>query len=405
MAHKAEIIVFLDVAGTARTSIDLIDLCDGDPACPGQPILPYCLKTDWREQIAASIIEDILYDHRALPALKLLLLTHARFKLFRRRDNGVDDNCNRQSTFKLKMQDTIDTGSSFCVAVRLYEHDMLANQLSFRGVMPVATLPSTLFPLAGKTASPVIPGSAPVPALVTPPGPLLIVECATQRSLRPPTMPPPTSAVTSAPIPAPVTPPGPLLIVECATQRSLSSPGPASDKGEPHDSPLPVDRAYGLQVAPPYLKVPTGPPVLHHQHAPVLAGPAPDPWPRDVPMDVDRNTQRRRPSHFVDALVPSGDDPPSISPPDVDCCPALPAPDLHCRPRGCDEDASAPRAHPTCSTTPTPIPPAAPPHNNGAPATLGDPPPVATSLLLIVAAATHTSTPPCCTTTQHRCAS
>jgi hypothetical protein len=142
------------------------------------------------------------------------------------------------------------------------------------------------------------------------------------------------------------------------------------------------------------LKVPTGPPVLHHQHAPVLAGPAPDPWPRDVPMDVDRNTQRRRPSHFVDALVPSGDDPPSISPPDVDCCPALPAPDLHCRPRGCDEDASAPRAHPTCSTTPTPIPPAAPPHNNGAPATLGDPPPVATSLLLIVAAATHTSTPP-----------
>jgi hypothetical protein len=140
-AHNAEIIVFLDVAGTARTSIDLIDLCDGDPACPGQPFLPYCLKTDWREQIAASIIEDILYDHRALPALKLLLLTHARFKLFRRRDNGVDDNCNRQSTFKLKMQETIDTGSCFCVAVRLYGHDMLANQLSFRSVMPVNTPP------------------------------------------------------------------------------------------------------------------------------------------------------------------------------------------------------------------------------------------------------------------------
>jgi hypothetical protein len=168
MAHKAEIIVFLDVAGTARTSIDLIDLCDGDPACPGQPILPYCLKTDWREQIAASIIEDILYDHRALPALKLLLLTHSRFKLFRRRDNGVDDNCNRQSTFKLKLQETIDTGSCFCVAVRLYEHDMLANQLSFRGVMPVNTPPSTLFPLAGPTASPVVLVSADRPTLPAP---------------------------------------------------------------------------------------------------------------------------------------------------------------------------------------------------------------------------------------------
>jgi hypothetical protein len=141
---------FMDVAGTARTSIDLIDLCDGDPACPDQPILPHCLKTDWREQIAASIIEDILYDHRALPALKLLLLTHARFKLFRRRENGVDDNCNRQSTFKLKMQATLDTGSCFCVAVRLYEYDMLANQLSFRGVMPVNTPPSTLFPSRDK---------------------------------------------------------------------------------------------------------------------------------------------------------------------------------------------------------------------------------------------------------------
>jgi hypothetical protein len=169
MAHKAEIIVFLDVAGTARTSIDLIDLCDGDPACPGQPLLPYCLKTDWREQIAASIIEDILYDHRALPALKLLLLTHAHFKLFRIRDNGVDDNCNRQSTFKLKMQDTIDTGSSFCVAVRLYKHDMLANQLFFRGVMPVANPPpSTLSPLAGQTSSPVVPVSADCPTLPAP---------------------------------------------------------------------------------------------------------------------------------------------------------------------------------------------------------------------------------------------
>jgi hypothetical protein len=164
MSHKAEIIIFSG-CGWHHPDIDR-----SHRSLRWRPSLPYCLKTDWREQIAASIIEDILYDHRALPALKLLLLTHARFKLFRRRENGVDDNCNRQGTFKLKMQDTIDTGSCFCVAVRLYEHDMLANQLYFRGVMPVNTPPPppTLFPLAGQTASPVVPVSAERPTLPAP---------------------------------------------------------------------------------------------------------------------------------------------------------------------------------------------------------------------------------------------
>jgi hypothetical protein len=160
MAHRAEIIVFLDVAGTARTSIDLIDLCEVDPDHPLSPIEPYCLKTDWREQIAACIVEDIIYDHRALPALKLLLLTHARFKLMRRADNGVDDNCNRQTTFKLKMTETIGQGKTFCVAVRLYESDMVANQLSFRGAMPKAVLTSSLFPAAGQPPSPEAPSPA-----------------------------------------------------------------------------------------------------------------------------------------------------------------------------------------------------------------------------------------------------
>jgi hypothetical protein len=102
-----------------RTSIDLIDLCDVDPDHPLSPAEPYCLKIDWREQIAACIVDDIVYDHCALPALKLLLLTHARFELMRRADNGVDDNCNRQTTFKLKMTETIGQGKTFCVAVRL----------------------------------------------------------------------------------------------------------------------------------------------------------------------------------------------------------------------------------------------------------------------------------------------
>jgi hypothetical protein len=118
------------------------------------------LKTDWREQIAACIMEDILYDHRTLPALKLLLLTHARFKLIRRADNGVDDNCNRQTTFKLKMTETIGQGKTCCVAVRLYEPDMVANQLSFRGAMPKAVLTSSLSPAAGQPPSPEAPSPA-----------------------------------------------------------------------------------------------------------------------------------------------------------------------------------------------------------------------------------------------------
>jgi hypothetical protein len=160
MAHRAEIIVLFDVAGTARTSIDLIDLCDVDPDHPLSPAKPYCLKTDWREQIAACILDDILYDHRALPALKLLLSTHARFKLMRRADNGVDDSCNRQTTFKLKMTETIGQGKTFFVAVRLYDPDMVANQLSFRGAMPKAVLASSLFPSASQPPSPEPPSPA-----------------------------------------------------------------------------------------------------------------------------------------------------------------------------------------------------------------------------------------------------
>jgi hypothetical protein len=107
VAHRAEIIVFLDVAGMAHTSIDLIDLCDIDPTNPLSLAEPYCLKTDWSGHITACIVDNILYYHCAIPSLKLLLLTQARFKLMRRADNGVDNNCNRPTTFKLKMTQTI----------------------------------------------------------------------------------------------------------------------------------------------------------------------------------------------------------------------------------------------------------------------------------------------------------
>jgi hypothetical protein len=238
------------------------------------------------------------------------------------------------------------------------------------------------------------------------------------------TMLPPTSAVISAPIPAPITPPGPLLIVECAIQRSLRPPAPTSDNAVPAASPLPVDRV--LQVPkpstpPPSLPVPA-PPTFCTTTQRGATGHISCTWIADTPPPPNTNpthvcspTENGCGTRIADYRVNDAPPPPDDEDPHHplastllrmrpallnDCCrrgttpAALPTPALHCHPRGCDEDASAPRAHPTCSTTPTPIPPAAPPHNNGAPETLGDHPPVATSLLLIVAATTHTSTPP-----------
>jgi hypothetical protein len=52
------------------------------------------------------------------------------------------------------MTETSSQGKTFFVAVRLYEPDMVANQLSFRGAMPKAAPTSSLFPSAGQPPSP-----------------------------------------------------------------------------------------------------------------------------------------------------------------------------------------------------------------------------------------------------------
>jgi hypothetical protein len=318
LTHDEAISLFLDVAGSCSTEIELNELFKTE-SDEFTLIVPGALKVDWCEQIITQVKEDSLYDRscqaqnaiRAILAQDLYSLTRSE-----------STSCLRSSTLCQMMDKMLATHKPCCVAVRL----------------PLAAMSAlTLHPCATMSATTYV---------------------APQQPVKP-----------SAPTPEPVTPSVTLLIVECETQCSLSPPGPASDKGEPHDSPLPVDRAYGLQVAPPSLQVPVAPPVLHPRHAPVLASPAPDPWPHGC-----RLRQTVPPSHpFCRCLAPFGRWSSLHHPPDVDCCRIIPAPDLHCRPRGCD-DASAPRAHPTSSTTDTPIPPAAPPHKNGAPATLGDPP-------------------------------
>jgi hypothetical protein len=123
IAHNEVIILYLDAANTLRASIDIVHICKVDPADPLSPLLPYKLKTDRREQTA----------QRILAALKDILITQDRFKLMRRDGNGVDDNCNMQSSFPLKLSETMKQNKYFCVAVRLYKSDMLASTLSFCG--------------------------------------------------------------------------------------------------------------------------------------------------------------------------------------------------------------------------------------------------------------------------------
>jgi hypothetical protein len=46
------------------------------------------------------VIEDILYDHRALVALTDILLVQEKNRILRHDGTGEQENCNRQSAFK-----------------------------------------------------------------------------------------------------------------------------------------------------------------------------------------------------------------------------------------------------------------------------------------------------------------
>jgi hypothetical protein len=94
------------------------------------------------------------------------LIKQDRFRIMRRDDNGVDDNCTRHSAFRRLLMNTIKNNKTFRVMVRLYATDMDNHKLLPRGSM---TAPNSLhFQQTGSPVSPVSP-SASAPATLSPP--------------------------------------------------------------------------------------------------------------------------------------------------------------------------------------------------------------------------------------------
>jgi hypothetical protein len=77
MVHDAEIILFLDVADTARTSIEVIELYETE-ADDVTLVTPFALKADWRIQITKRV-EDLLFSlsDRDTTAISALLAQDA----------------------------------------------------------------------------------------------------------------------------------------------------------------------------------------------------------------------------------------------------------------------------------------------------------------------------------------
>jgi hypothetical protein len=125
MSHKEQITLYLDVQGTVHACVDLVDICETE--ADGTTIsLPYKLGTDWRTIIAQCVIDDILFDHHDLASITDLLLVQDKFRIFRRDDNGENDNCNKQSAFKRLLTSTIASNKTFRIIIHLYVSAMTA---------------------------------------------------------------------------------------------------------------------------------------------------------------------------------------------------------------------------------------------------------------------------------------
>jgi hypothetical protein len=119
MSHKVEVLLYLNVARTIRTSIQLLEICETE--AKGFTVsTPYTLRTEWRTLITQRVIEDIIYDHRALDALTDALLVQDKFRILRHNGAGVQDNCNRQSQFKQRLTTSVAANKTFCVEIHLH---------------------------------------------------------------------------------------------------------------------------------------------------------------------------------------------------------------------------------------------------------------------------------------------
>jgi hypothetical protein len=136
MACREEITLFCDIQGTLIGSIDLADFCEVDLHKDGKPTttatVPYSLRTNWRPLLAERVMEDLVIGHPRYTELEQLFVAEDRFQVSRLTPNGAAETCGRPTTFLRKMTDSIGSGATFRVSLRLLPADMTALGLHYR---------------------------------------------------------------------------------------------------------------------------------------------------------------------------------------------------------------------------------------------------------------------------------
>jgi hypothetical protein len=171
MEYDHAITLFIDVLGTARTSIELNKLFvmeDDDFTL----VLHYTLQVDCRGQIATRVKEDLLemYDTLlSLPGPAIMdILDQGSYSFM----HNEGPSCLRPSALYRMLMALITTHKPCCINVRLFPTSMIAFSLQ-PGVVPIAEQPdspSPTPPLAHPT-----PNADDALALVTGDGALSIV--------------------------------------------------------------------------------------------------------------------------------------------------------------------------------------------------------------------------------------
>jgi hypothetical protein len=99
-------------------------------------------------------MEDVLYSHSSRLKIQDLLLVLDRFIFLTRDKDGRDGNCICPTTFRRKLEATIATNTTFCVAIQRYGEDMATLRLHPRDEMEGPTQFKLLSPMGVPSGSP-----------------------------------------------------------------------------------------------------------------------------------------------------------------------------------------------------------------------------------------------------------
>jgi hypothetical protein len=108
-----EVLLYLNVVRTIRSSIELVEICETDT--DGITVSTwYALRTEWRTLIARRVIEDILDEHPDVVALTDVLLVQEKLGILRHDGTVEQENCNR-SAFKQRLTASVAANKILCL--------------------------------------------------------------------------------------------------------------------------------------------------------------------------------------------------------------------------------------------------------------------------------------------------